>query len=167
MSTSSFKTWLEQRQPRERKLLAAGAALLIAALVWFFALAPALQTYRGSSAAHAKLDAELARMQTMAKQAKQLKERPALSAAAAQTWLDASAKKLGKATVGVQGARVQVNFVGATPEALAMWLAEARTAAQLSPVQANWRRSAPAKTESSKSMDVLWDGSILLELPSK
>jgi general secretion pathway protein M len=157
-----MRAWFEQRHPRERKLLTLGAALLIAALVWFLAIAPALQTYRSSSAAHAKLDAELAQMQTMAQEAKRLKERPTLSAAAAQTWLDASVKKLGKASVSVQGVRVQVSFAGAAPEALALWLTEARTGAQLSPMQASWKQSAPSKEQS-----VLWDGTMVLELPNK
>jgi type II secretory pathway component PulM len=101
-------------------------------------------------------------MQTMAQEAKRLKERPTLSAAAAQTWLDASVKKLGKASVSVQGVRVQVSFTGAAPEALALWLTEARTGAQLSPMQASWKRSAPSKEQS-----VLWDGTMVLELPNK
>jgi general secretion pathway protein M len=162
VGTGAFTTWFEQRHPRERKLLTAGAALLIAALAWFLAIAPALQTYRSSSAAHAKLDEQLAQMQTMATEAKRLKERPSLSAAAAQTWLDMSVKKLGKTSFNVQGGRAQISFTGASPEVLAAWLTEARTAAQLSTVQANWKRSAGTKTES-----VLWDGTVVLELPSK
>jgi general secretion pathway protein M len=153
-----MKDWFKQRQPREQNLLSAAAFLLIAALLWWLAIAPALQTYRGSSAAHAKLDAQLVQMQTMASEAKRLKALPTSSAAAAQTWLEASVKKLGKATVSVQGGRAQVSFTDATPEALAAWLQDARTAAQLVPVQASWKRAA---------VPVLWDGSLVLELPSK
>jgi general secretion pathway protein M len=157
-----MREWFEQRHPRERKLLMAGVALLMAALLWFLAIAPALQTYRSSNAAHAKLDAELGQMQTMAQEAKRLKALPTMSAAAAQTWLEASVKKLGKASVSVQGGRAQVSFTGAAPEALAVWLTDARVAAQLLPSQANWKR-----TVATKSPEALWDGSIVLELPSK
>lgn len=153
--------------PRERQLVGIAGGAVAAALVWMIAISPALQTYRSSSAVHAKLDAELVQMQALAQEAKRLKALPTVSAAAAQTWLETSVKKLGKATVTVQGGRAQVSFTGATPEALAAWLTDARTAAQLLPNQANWKRSAPIKNMDPKSPDVLWDGTTLLELPSK
>jgi len=153
--TDAFKIWFEQRAPRERRLFAALVALAVAALVWWLAIAPALQTYRETSAAHAKLDAELAHMQAMAEEAKQLKATPRITRAQAQAWLEGSIKKLGKASMSTQGGRTQINFVGATPEALALWLAEARSNAQLRPVQANWTRSANVT-------DSLWDGLLVM-----
>ena len=153
--TDAFKMWFEQRAPREQRLSYALAALAVAALVWWLAIAPALQTYRETSAAHAKLDAELSQMQAMAEEVKQLKAMPRMSRAQAQSWLEASIKKLGKASLSAQGGSVQINFVGATPEALALWLAEARSTAQLRPIQANWTRRATVA-------DPLWDGSLVM-----
>jgi general secretion pathway protein M len=158
--------WLERRPPRERQLLILAGVLIVLAVVWWVAIAPALQTYRISGAAHAKLDAELAKMQAMALEAKQIKDLPIPSNQAAQAWLDESIKKLGKATLVVQGTRAQISFAGARAEALATWLAQARTAAQLLPVQANWRRAATA-TGTSTNPDTLWDGMMVLELPAK
>jgi general secretion pathway protein M len=155
-----MRDWFDQRHPREQRLVVALALLASFALVWWIAIAPALQTYRASGDAHAKLDDELAQMQAMAASAKQLKTLPKVSAAQAQMWLDASIKKLGKANMSTQGNRVQVSFASVTPEVLAAWLAEARSAAQLLAVQANWKRTAQAT-------EVLWDGSLVFELPTK
>ena len=158
-----MNAWLQDRPPRERALLTSLIALVVVALVWWFAIAPALQTYRASSSAHAKLDETLSHMRAMAQEAKQLKATPRPSGSAVQTWLDASVKKLGKASVSTQGGRTLIQLTGASPEALAAWLAEARQTAQITPAQANLRRSAAAKG----SADILWDGTLTFELPSK
>ncbi len=155
-----MRDWFNQRRPREQWLLVGLTWLASIAVVWWIAIAPALQTYSASGAAHAKLDGELAQMQAMAVSAKQLKASPKVSAMQAQMWLDASIKKLGKVSMSTQGNRVQINFAGATPEALAAWLAEARTSAQLLAVQANWKRAANAT-------EALWEGSLAFELPAK
>jgi general secretion pathway protein M len=145
--------------PRERQLIGIAGGLLIGALLWFFAIAPALQTYRASDTAHAKLDAELAQMQRMAAEATQLKAMPRANPAAVQAWVDGATKKLGKATATFQGGRVQVSFAGAAPEALAAYLADARSKAQLVPIEAHWKKSAIAQ-----NVNPLWDGSIVFEL---
>ncbi len=158
MSTAMNTFW-EQRNPRERQLLGLGGAVLAVAFLWFVAIAPALQTYRASGSAHAKLDTELAQMQRMAAQAAKLKEMPRANAAAVQSWIDGATKKLGKATASVQGGRVQVSFTGASPEALADFLAEGRGKAQLVPSEAHWKKSVNPATANPQ-----WDGNIVFEL---
>lgn len=158
MSTAMNTFW-EQRNPRERQLLGLGGAVLAVAFLWFVAIAPALQTYRASGSAHAKLDTELAQMQRMAAQAAKLKEMPRANAAAVQSWIDGATKKLGKATASVQGGRVQVSFTGASPEALADFLAEGRGKAQLVPSEAHWEKSVNPATANPQ-----WDGNIVFEL---
>lgn len=151
----ALNTWLEQRAPREQRLLVALAALAIAAAMWWLAITPALQMYRETDAAHAKLDAQIAQMQAMAEEAMQLKTKPQISSAQAQMWLEGSIKKLGVASMTMQGSHTHIRFVGATPETLATWLAEARSRAHLKPVEANWKRDA-------SSVDPLWDGSLVM-----
>lgn len=158
MSTST-PSFLEQRSPRERQLIVIAGGLLAAALLWFLAIAPALHTYRVSSAAHAKLDTELAQMQRMAAEANKLKAMPRANPAAVQTWLDAATKKLGKTSSSLQNGRVQISFTGASAEALAAFLAEARTKAQLLPLEAHWKK---AVVQSSANPQ--WDGNIVFEL---
>jgi general secretion pathway protein M len=163
MSTST-PSFLEQCNPRERQLIVIAGGLLAAALLWFLAIAPALQTYRASAAAHAKLDTELAQMQRMASEANKLKAMPRANPAAVQTWLDGATKKIGKATATLQGGRVQISFTGASPEALAAFLAEARTRAQLVPSEAHWKKSVGSPSPNPSNASPQWDGSIVFEL---
>lgn len=142
--------------PRERQLVVFAACLVALALLWWIALGPALQTYRNSDAEHAKLDTQIAAMQALAHEAQVLKAAPKVSAAQAQSWLEGHTKSLGKATLTAQAGRAQVSFSGASPEALAAWLADARRAVSLLPVQAKWNK-APGSG--------LWDGMLVFELP--
>jgi general secretion pathway protein M len=159
---NAFITALESRfeklAPRERQLVTVLGCTLLLALMWSLAISPALQTWRGHAAAHAKLDAELAQMQSLAAEAKALQAVPPKTAAQAQSWLASSIKKLGKATLSNQGERVQVNFNSVSADSLALWLTEARTTAALLPLEAHWKRQDGEKT-------ILWDGVILFELP--
>lgn len=153
----ALRTQLDKLAPRERKMLTLLGYTLLLALLWYAALAPAWQTWRSSKAAHAKLDAELAQMQTLAAEAKALQAIPAKSATQSKAWLEASVKQLGKATLTLQGGRAQINFNQATPEQLTAWLIEARTTAALRPIEAHWKR-----LEDGKS--ALWDGVVVFEL---
>lgn len=147
----------EKLAPREQQLVTVLGCTLLLALVWWLAISPALQTWRSHETAHAKLDAELAQMQSLAAEAKVLQAVPPKTAAQAQSWLESSLKKLGKATLSAQGGRAQINFNGASADSLALWLTEARTTAALLPLEAHWKRQDGEKT-------ILWDGVILFEL---
>ncbi|MDI9334116.1 MAG: type II secretion system protein GspM [Cytophagales bacterium] len=158
MNTSvgaSISAWLAQRNPRERQLLYGAMACLLAALLWWVAIAPALQTYRESDAAHSKLDAQILAMQSMAAEAAALKALPAANKAQTQTWLDEATKRLAKGVLTMQGDHAQISFAGTAPETLAVWLAEARAVARLTPIEAHWKRDA----------GLLWSGIVVFELP--
>ena len=148
----------EKLAPREQRLVAALGRTLVLALVWWLGVAPALQTWRGSEAAHAKLDADLIQMQTLAAEVKVLRASPPKTAAQAQSWLENATKQLGKATLSAQGRRVQVNFNSASADSLAAWLSEARSTAALLPIEAHWKRQESGTV-------VLWDGVVIFELP--
>jgi general secretion pathway protein M len=175
---TSLQAAFERLAPRERSLLTAASCLLVMALVWWIALAPALQTWRDSASSHAKLDAQLAQMQRLAQEATRLKAAPVISPKEAESWLVQSVKKLGKSTVslpagGLSSGLVQVTLIGADAAALAVWLTDARTAAGLIPVEAHWRRNlqnADKPSTSSQSAQpsnsALWDGSLTLKLAS-
>lgn len=159
----NFTAWFEERPRREQRVLGTLLILTAAALLWWVALSPALQTYQTSRANHAKLDADLAHMQIMANEAKRIKALPSPHLAGAQAWLESAIKKLGKASMSTQGGRIQINFAGASPEALATWLAQARTSAHLTPVQANWQRM--ATSAGGDKAEALWNGTLVFELP--
>lgn len=153
LQTSYTQMW-ERLAPRERRLIAAGLVLVTLALVWWLAIAPAVQTWRDSEAAHAKLDAQILQMQTLAAQAATLKAIPPLSRSDMLKNLERSSQTLGKAVVTVQANRVQVSMSGVSPEALAAWLSEVRHSVRLLAAQANW-----------KKVGALWDGTTVFELP--
>jgi general secretion pathway protein M len=152
---SSLRERFDALALRERRLLLIALGLITAALLWWIALKPALLTYQNSQAAHASLDAQLAKMQTLAQDAQTLKAAPRMNGGQARVWLENASKKLGKAVVSAQGNRLQISFVGASPEALASFLTQARSAAQLVPVQANWQLAGST---------ALWDGTAVFEV---
>lgn len=163
---------LDALAPRERRWLLAAGALLLLALLWWVAIQPALTTYRNSNDAHAAIDAKIAQMHTLAQEAKALQAAPRIDPSQSKAWLESASKRLGKASVNAQSNRIQINFSGASPEALAAYLADARTAAGLRPVQANWRLAGAAAGSGSgsgagagaASKSPLWDGTLVFEI---
>ena len=67
--------WAEM-DTRERRLVTAAVTLVLLALVWWVALAPALNTLSAAREEHKRLDAQLQRMSTLQAQAKALQAQP-------------------------------------------------------------------------------------------
>ena len=59
-------------QPREKTLVLASAVLVLAALLWWLALAPAFKTLRSAPQQHQALDAQLEQMNRLQAQATQM-----------------------------------------------------------------------------------------------
>lgn len=157
IKTSKLKAWFEQRPLREQRLLFGLLGLLVVLLVWSLAVAPAWHAWRTSAQAHAELEADFERMQAMAHEANTLKAHPSMTPEQAKTWVLESTHKLGKASVNTQGDSFQISFSDVAPEVLASWLAQARAHAQLTPIQANWKRSSGASAD-----HVMWEGTLLM-----
>lgn len=64
---------LERLSPRERRAVVAAAWVVGLGLLWWLALAPALNTLRQAPERHARLDTQLAQMQQLAASAEQLR----------------------------------------------------------------------------------------------
>ena len=134
-------------QPREKTLVLASAVLVLAALLWWLALAPALKTLRSAPQQHQALDAQLEQMKRLQAQATQMQSQPVLDQDASRRALDAAVKqRLGATTqVNVVGDRATVTLKGAPADALAQWLTQARSNARATPLEARLVRStAPA-----------------------
>ena len=146
---------------REQALLLAAALLVGAALLWWIALAPALQTLRGAPARHAALDGELARMQALAQRAQVLQAQPKLGYDDAVRALEASVRaRLGPgALLSIAGERATITLKGISSEALAAWLAQARVNARALPVEARLQRAVAAAPA--------WDGTLQVSLPPR
>jgi general secretion pathway protein M len=161
----------QQRTPRERQLLSTAAALLLAALVWSLALAPALRTVREAPARQAALDAQTRQMQQLQAQAQALKAPTAITRAEAIRWLESNIPAgLGQDTQWrLQGERMGVTLSGTSPEQLATWLGQARMQAQALPVQAQLQQtpaaSAAATPPALRDKPLRWSGTLVLSLP--
>jgi general secretion pathway protein M len=147
-----------QISAREQRLLLVAMVWVLGALLWWVALAPALRTLRAAPAQHRALDAQLQQMQRLQAQAASIQAQPALSQEDARRLLEASVKPMGtSAQLMVTGDRVTVNFKGASPDALAPWLAQVRQNAHAVPAEARLARNAAGT----------WDGTMVLKLATR
>ncbi len=138
---------------REQQLVLAALALLLAALLWWVGLAPALATLRAAENQHQLLAAQLQEMQRLQAQVKTLQAQPRMAFDDARRLLEASVKSLGTtAQLAVAGERVTVTLKGASADAVAQWLMQARLNARAVPSEARLVRSAAGT----------WDGSLVL-----
>ncbi len=164
--------------PREQRLMLAACALVLLALLWWIALAPALQTLRSAGPRHASLDAQLQHMQSLQAEALQLQAQPRIRPDDAQRLLHTSVLETLGATarLGVNGDRATLTLKGAPADALAAWLAQARSNARAIPQEAHLTRSTPgdarggATAPAARTMahsTVRWDGAIVLALPPR
>lgn len=168
--------------PREQTLLLAAATLVALALLWWLALAPALQTLRGAGPRHAALDAQLQRMQSLQAEALQLQALPRANPDEAQRALQASVTEtLGaSARLALAGDRATLTLRGTPADALAAWLAQARANARAVPQEMRLIRAQPAESRATPTSrttapverphaatPVRWDGTIVLALPQR
>ena len=163
--------------PREQNLVLAAGTVVALALLWWVAVAPALGTLRAAPARHASLDAQLQRMQSLQAEAQQLQATPATSPGDAVGALrTALTQRLGNtAQLNVAGDRATVTLKGASADALAQWLAQARSNARATPLEARLTRSATAAPPAGNAPVTLgsapvamprWDGTVVLALPA-
>lgn len=147
-----------QISAREQRLVTVAMLLILVALLWWVALAPALGTLRAAPAQHRVLDAQLQQMQRLQAQAAAIQAQPALSQDDARRLLEASIKPLAaSAELMVAGERVTVTFKGAAPDALAAWLTQVRQNAHAVPAEARLQRNVAGT----------WDGTLVLKLANR
>ena len=143
---------------RERQWVLAALTLMLASLLWWVALAPALATLRSAESQHRLLDAQLQQMQRLQQQAKTLQAQPRLTLDDARRLLQASVKPMGAtAQLVLEGERVTLTLKGASADALAQWLAQVRLNARALPNEARLVRNAAGT----------WDGTLVLILSAR
>jgi general secretion pathway protein M len=146
--------------PREQRGVPVLGALLGVWLFWSIAIAPALNTLRDSDNRRAQIGQQQAHMLALQHQAQALQTRTPLSR-------DEALRSLQSLTPGalmqlnVQGDRVSVQLKSVPAPTLANWLTQARSQAQALPVEAHLTRSNAANSA------VVWDGSLVLSLPTR
>jgi general secretion pathway protein M len=149
----------QQLQARERVWVALACAVVVLALLWLVAVAPALRTLRAAPAQHQQLDATLQRMQQQQRLARQRQAQATPPTPASPRSLEESVQKhLGfKAKLEITGQRAQVSVQGVSSSALAHWLQDLRENAHAEVQQAHLERADAGNT-------ALWRGSITLTL---
>lgn len=167
MSTSlntRWQAWLATRAPRERLVLQSAAWLLLAALIWSLAIAPAWRVLQAAPARQAALLPQLHQMRAMATEAKTLQQsesaRPPGWSERLRT-LESTTQRLLKdqAQLSPAGEQVTVTLRDATPTALAQWLQETRVNAHLRPSRLQLERSGAAGAWR-------WQGTLVLGDPN-
>lgn len=161
---------------REQNMILLAGSVLLLALVWWLALAPALHSLRTAPARHAQTERELQNMLQMKAQVEQLRQQPQNTTGDARVLLQQSlTAELGN-TAQLQwlGNRAQVNLSAAPAAGLARWLTQVRDNTHASAAEMKLSRATPAgatatgTTGATGATDttVYWTGSLLLDLPT-
>jgi len=181
MLEARWQAWWPELEMREQRIIIAASVLAIAALAWWIAVAPALRTLGSAPAEHALLDAQLQQMSQLQKQAKALQSQPRASRDDAVRGLEASVRQtLGsnaQIQPGVAGEGMTVGLRAVPADALAQWLAQARSNAHAVPREAHLTRStqsgaagSPASPRAASAPEVArvrWDGTLVMGLPAR
>lgn len=129
--------WWRGLAARERRLLTLAGSVLVLALMWWLAVAPAWRTISRAPADLDLLDGQLQTMQRLAAEAQQLRATPGINPEAAAAVLKAATERLGdKARLQLQGERAVLTLTGVGTQPLRDWLAQARSGARARPVEA-------------------------------
>jgi len=157
----------QQRAPRERRLLALGAAVLSVAAVWSLLLAPAWRVWREAPQQEMRLQAQTRQMLQLQAQARQMQAPSRIERSQALKLLGDSAALLGpKAQLSPQGDELRVTLQAAPASGLAQWLADARENAQSRPRLVQLQKQDAADTPpQGAATDPTWRGTLVLQLP--
>ncbi|WP_076998346.1 type II secretion system protein GspM [Variovorax sp. KK3] len=177
-----WQAWWPELEPREQRLIGGAAALVLLALLWWLALAPALRTLSAAPAEHARLDAQLQQMSSLQAQAKALQAQPRASRDDAMRALESSVRQSFGPNAQLQpaasGEGVTVAVRSMPADTLAQWLAQARSNARAVPREAHLTRTAEstpvptaaggtAPARNAERPVVRWDGTLVMGLPPR
>ena len=148
---------------REQNLVLIASSLVLLALAWWMALAPALQSLRTAPARHAATERELQTMLQMQAQAEQLRQQPQGNQSDARTLLEQSLKTELVSTAQMQwlGNRAQITLTQAPAPALARWLSQVRDNSHAAVAEMKLSRVA-AEADNATTR---WSGNLLLDMP--
>ncbi len=187
-----WQAWWPELPPREQRLVMIAATVVVLALLWWVALAPALRTLASAPAERAQLDAQLQQMTTLQTQARALQSQPRSNRDDALRALEASVRQSLGANAQLQTAGanegVTVQVRAAPAEGLAQWFGQARSNARAVPREAHLTRAAgsagsgsattgkfgaagssgaAAATTAAEAARVRWDGTLVMSLPAR
>lgn len=146
---------------REKTLVTVAGVVVACALLWWLGIAPALSVLKTAKTQSLLLNAQLQQMQVLEAQAKEFQALPkSKSVDSAQALVALVRQRLGTAAqLSVIGSQATLTMTGASPDALAQLLSQARTTANATPSQARLKRSA--------TNPQAWDGTLVLSLSAQ
>jgi general secretion pathway protein M len=164
-SLQSLRARWAQLAAREKTLLGLAAGLVLLTLLWQLSLAPALATLRTADAQARLLDAQLQQMRAMQTQAQALQQQPPLGFdEALRALTQATEQTLGPtARLNTAGDRTSVSLQGASADALAQWLVQARLNARSVPADARLVRAVAPGAPGGAT----WNGVLVMQLPAR
>ena len=152
--------------PRDQRVLSALAGVIGLLVFISLAVTPALHTLRDSDHRRGQIAQQQAQMLALQAQAQALQTRTVLSR-------DEALRQLQSITpnkymqLQAQGTRVSVQLKAMPAADLALWLAQARQQAQTLPTEAHLTRNAGSTTATTTTAAVVWDGNLVLSLPTR
>lgn len=154
----NYLSYWRQLKMSERRLILAAFWLILVALLWWLAIAPALKTIKEAPAQHRAIDKQLQHMRALGAEAKNLQNQPKLGLDEAQKALQSAvAQRFGNAAqLNLTGERATLTLKNANPQELALWLTQARVNARALPTDVKLNRQGDG-----------WDGTLVLSLPKK
>lgn len=142
LRTEASERW-SKLPSRERTGISTAVVVILIALVWMAAVAPALRTLKETPAQLNALDAELQSMQRMAADARDLRGTSPVPTMQAGLALKSATDRLGeRGRINLQGDRATLTLNGVDAQNLRAWLSEARSGARARPVEAQLTRGA-------------------------
>lgn len=161
----SFAPWQERWRrlaDQEKQMLVLIIAIVVGALLWLQVLGPARATLHTADAQAKALDAQLQHMQQLQAQVQTLQRQPPLGFDESLVALTAATQQtLGNsAQLSNTADHASVTLKGASADALAQWLAQARLNARSVPLEARLVRSSTAGVST-------WNGVLLMSLPQR
>jgi general secretion pathway protein M len=159
MNTELLRQRWRALAPREQALVGGAIAVVVLALLWWIALAPAIATLRSADAQHRALDTQLQQMRRLQAQARTMLSQPRQNPEDAMRQLEAAIREqLGtSARYTIAGQRVTITLMNTPAEALARWLTQVRSNARALPGEARLARNATGG----------WDGTLVVTLPAR
>ena len=151
---AAWMQFWQQRQERERKLIAIGLIALALALLWTTTLQPAWRLWTQSGDAHLAAQQQLAAMRALQVQAQALRQQPRMDNQQSRLAVTESVKAIG-GQVSAQGANLMVELPAVSASDLAGWLAAVGPQMGARPVQATLQESGSGR----------WSARIMVELP--
>lgn len=142
---------------RERHILGGGSGVLLMVLVWLMLIQPVWRTWKTVPAQRQQLEAQWLTMRAQANQAKGLQALQTVpTPEQVRQALQTATQSLGEAgQLQFKGDRAELTLKNVSPDALQVWLRQARQGARIRPIEMNIRHEAQG-----------WTGRLVLQLPA-